>query len=275
MISLMKDDRPRPPKPLADLRASISRILRARGVPEQELEDRCQAVFLEAHAAKRVPPTEPARTRYIHGIARHVARKHRAALAGRSRELPYDEEESAVGVAAAPHDDIDLARRLHADAAARDPQGAEWLVRAKVHGEPETGIARQDGVPVDRVRKRISRLTATLRASSASLGVVASLFLVATFVSRWLVIARGPVDVSPPPVGYHGPSGQPVGTREAAERLRREGLEACRAGRWALCVFELDEARKLEPVGVETPEVQRARRAAEDRLHAPVNPDPK
>lgn len=67
-------------------------------------------------------------------------------------------------------------------------------------------------------------------------------------------------------VAYVG-NGQVGAPRPDAATLRREGLDACRNGSWQPCLDKLDEAREIDPDGDRTPEVQAARRSADDALH--------
>ena len=53
----------------------------------------------------------------------------------------------------------------------------------------------------------------------------------------------------------------PVAGLPFAERLRIEGLAACRAGRWTECEERLDAAREVDPASDKDPRVVAARRA--------------
>jgi hypothetical protein len=241
----------------AKLKASIGKVLRAHGVPHREIDDKRHDVLLEVQKSPTVPITEPERTQYIHGVARNVGREYRMAEAARGAAVPFDEERHAIGGESPRHESIDLAQRLHADAVASDPQGADWLVRAKVHGDTETGIAQKDGVPVDRVRKRIERLVAKMRANPRALAALATLILVVTFISRWR---------TQPPPKEHVASPYPFAAEQKAAELRHAAFTACGAQRLAECVDDFDEALHLDPAGDASEEVQAARRAAEKAL---------
>ncbi len=259
-------------------KASIRKVLRACGVPEQEHDDKIHDVFLAVQQSASIPATEPERTHYIHGIARNVGRAYRAVKAKRGEAVPFDEDEHAIETDAARHESVDLAKKLHADAVARDPQGADWLVRAKVHGQSETGIANEDGVPVDRVRKRIQRLVASMRANPRAIAALATLVLVVTFTIVWQgqpeIVSHAPPIPSEAPL----PSAAPIPSPPApvpspttpheptARELRRLAFIAYEDNRWAECLEYLDKARRIDPAGDATEKVQTARQFSEEQL---------
>jgi DNA-directed RNA polymerase specialized sigma24 family protein len=253
------------------LNASIRKVLRGRGVPDREIDDKCQTVFLIVAKSSRVPAEEPRRTKYIHGIARNVARRYHEGRGEPRDAAPFDEDVAPPADEVAPYESFDLAHRLHAAAVAHDPQGAEWLVRAKVYGENETVIASGAGVPVDRVRQRIRRLMIRMRANSEAITVLASLLLVATFIGYWSLRKKPVVDVRPdeamsatPP---HEPAPQESPSREEpALELRQAALAACVRSEWVDCIMKLDRAKEMDPAGDTAPEVQAARSAARREL---------
>jgi hypothetical protein len=83
-------------------------------------------------------------------------------------------------------------------------QAADWVVRSAVHGEDQTSIAREEGIPVDRVRKRIERLTAWVRSNADKLAV-AMLVLIGTWtLSREKETGTGTAPHPRPPVEDQG-----------------------------------------------------------------------
>ncbi len=268
-ISMSSDPGSSAPDLGAKLDASIRKVMRAFGIPESETEDLCQHVRLAVHTSPRVPTEEPERTHYIHGIARNVARKHRGELAADAVAVPMDDVEDLPGEAP-PLEAIDLARKLHAEAVAHDPQGADWLVRAKVYGDTEVGIASHDGVPVDRVRKRIARLVTTMRSHPVALAAIAGVVLVTFYLNRgtWRdrrVVSHGRPD-EPTDVGKSTDARHPTLNEQEAAAMRTAALRACDARKWKACLAGLDMARSIDPSSDAREEVRAARSVAESEV---------
>jgi DNA-directed RNA polymerase specialized sigma24 family protein len=256
----------RPPPFDGKLHDSIRRILRARRIPDSELDDACQVVLLRAHKSERVPPQDPERTRYIHGIARNVAREYKAVERERPEIVPFDDDDHALAVEPAGHETADLVRKLHDQAAAHDAKGTEWMVRAKAYGEKEVDIARQEGVPPARVRKRIGRLLGKMRERSHALAAIGVLVVIAVAALRWAT--RDTQEAAPAPNAPHAlPSAgaSPDRAPDRARMLRERALEECDAGRGAECLRLLDQARAVDPAGDDDARVRAARSAASSR----------
>ena len=66
-----------------------------------------------------------------------------------------------------------------------------------------------------------------------------------------------------------GPASAPPDTRERAAVLREEGLAACRARSWAICLRKLDDAKALDPAGDGEARVVQARKEARDATGDP------
>ena len=66
----------------------------------------------------------------------------------------------------------------------------------------------------------------------------------------------------PPPLVGSAPPQDPKVVR--AEAIRRTARDACQAQHWQVCIIELNEAKALDPVGDEDPDVQALRREAHD-----------
>jgi hypothetical protein len=172
-----------------------------------------------------------------------------------------------------PFDDK-LKTSVHADAVARDPRAADSLRRAKTPGHTQAGIAKPDGVPVDRVRKRIERLVAKMRATPRALAAYGALVLVVVFTIVWQSQTETVADpnslpraaatpITPPP-----PSAMPVKSantpnERAARDLRRLAFIAYEDDRYGETLEYLDKARRVDPEGDTTEQVQTARHYCE------------
>jgi DNA-directed RNA polymerase specialized sigma24 family protein len=252
------------PRDLSDpaLARAVCAVLRLNGVPADDVEDLLQDTRLEAQKAQaRLPMSEPDRTNYVCGIARHLARKWR--VANKAREHREGIVPWALRPKTPPYEERDLAAKLHEFAVARDPVGTDWLLRAKVYGENEVAIAEEDGVPADRVRKRVSRMLVFLRDRAMTL--VAA---VALLVAGVWEMARQPAHIAKVP---EIPEVVPAPLDAAA--LRSRARAACDARAWKECVDDLDAARSLDPAG-ETRETRVLRALAEEQLRPHKAPIP-
>jgi DNA-directed RNA polymerase specialized sigma24 family protein len=236
---------------------SAERMIRKQGVMRHDVEDVIQLVLAAFARCTTMPAPEPDRTRYQFGIIRNVAIDF-ATGEGERIDRARLAEPDAVAAPAGPSPEMaDLARRVHALATERDPQAADWVVRSAVLGEDQTRIAREEGIPVDRVRKRIERLSAWVRSHADKLAV--ALLLV---IGTWAVSheEESPTSAPPPP---HPPEEDHTTPLQRAASLRSKASSECGAQQWRACLQSLDDARELDPEGDDDPRVQTMRRDAE------------
>ncbi|HEY2517835.1 MAG TPA: sigma-70 family RNA polymerase sigma factor [Polyangiaceae bacterium] len=246
----------------ADFRQKLVGLVR-RQVPEREVEDIVQATLAEA-LSPAAPLDEESLRRWLVGVAKNkIADLHR-----RGRRESFEVPE--VAVEAPPHAERDLVRwaesALPADGG-EQRQTLEWLLR-EGEGEKLESIAESEQIPAPRVRKRVSRLRAHLRAQwRKEVALLAALGIAAVLV--WLAqrektpVAKDevrpvPSEVTPSP-------------KERARVLRDEALAACGREEWGACLEGLDRAKGIDPEGEKDPVVQRARAAAESAV-VPVAP---
>jgi DNA-directed RNA polymerase specialized sigma24 family protein len=243
------------------LAASIRLVLRRNGVPDADVPDLVQQVLLQAQSSEATPAEEPDRTRYIHAIARNVAGVRRGELAANLQIEPLagDDELANAYEPAADHGSRQLAQKVLAEVDAHASQGLDWLLRAKVDGEPLPAIAASEGVPVDRVRQRVARLRRRMQSVAVALGTLATIVLLATFMKRWRLHDHA-TDIGP---DYAKSETPPTPTPvEQAALLRRQAQRELVAGDATGCLRDLDEARTLDPAGDKVPETARARNDA-------------
>jgi DNA-directed RNA polymerase specialized sigma24 family protein len=135
--------------------------------------------------------------------------------------------------------------------------GAEILWgEAEEVGQDET--AEELGICQATLRSRLFRMRQIFRERLAELGMLTILVLVGAMlgtqvggVAMW--------DGPKPDVPVHI-----VTPQERAAGLRHEGLDACEKKLWEECLERLDLAAKIDPAGDVEPEVQEARRRAEE-----------
>jgi RNA polymerase sigma factor (sigma-70 family) len=261
-LAMPRSFRPTYPPPFDDAAflKSAHRMIRKQGVRRADVEDVIQLVLVAFSRCTTMPAADPDRTRYQFGIIRNIAidiAKDEGERVDRT-SLQYADAIAAQG--GASPESVDYARRLHEAAVERDPQAADWVVRSAVHGEKQTELAEEAGVPVDRVRKRIERLSTWLRENASKL---AALFLVVVG-GAWAVMTRDKGEVAhPAPPDRPEEEGTPA---HRAAALRSKAASECGALQWRACLKSLDDARGIDPAGDAEPRVQRLRHDAEAGL---------
>jgi DNA-directed RNA polymerase specialized sigma24 family protein len=269
-----------------ELTASVKRVLRARGVEPQDLDDKSQDTLLSAFRAANLPSTKPEARQYVHAVARYTAidwADERAqdpiqiAFATRPDAVRADEEgdganrdgadlEAITAEATTPHAEeeareaAELARKVVERVAHRHPRAFRLFWRAKVLGEPETDLAAQERVSAGRLRKQVSDARKWMHETVQELTTVLAVVFVLIGIGRSLMQRREMQEPLPDSrtAAPQGPT--PLG--EAA-RLRHHAFEACDAGRWNECVQFLDDARRLDSPGDTDARVQEARARAQ------------
>jgi DNA-directed RNA polymerase specialized sigma24 family protein len=253
------------------LTASIRYVLDKNGISDDEMPDLVQQVLLEAERSPHTPAAEPDRTRYINAIARNAAKAlHiRRAKDPAIEPLADDDDAPQASDPAPDHGARDLAHKLIDEAEAADPKGLDWLVRAKIDGEPVSTIADSAGVSQELVRQRVARLRRRMQSVAAAMGVTASVVLLLMAMRAWRLRDR----VSP--IGPDIASTRPRAPtpQEKALALRRDALHELDLGDASACVRHLDEAKALDPAGDGAPEIVRARAQAQEMLNPPQELD--
>jgi DNA-directed RNA polymerase specialized sigma24 family protein len=243
------------------LRRALSDFVRRR-VPPSDVDDVVQTVLVDALAATNAPADPRELTRWMLGVARHkVADLHRRAHREPPAELPDLE------AAPAPIEEIEMARWAEEQAgSSRDArQTLAWMAR-EGEGEKLEAIATDEQVPAARVRQRVSRMRRWMKERwLAELAAVAALGVVA--VVAWWVLTRADGPVAHPVPAPSAPIlPEPPDSIDRARSLRADALEKCKREDWAGCLEGLDQARGLDPVGDQAPEIGAARSQASDGL---------
>jgi RNA polymerase sigma-70 factor (ECF subfamily) len=235
-------------------RAQILKVLRARGVPESELEDLVQEVLLQAFRAPGFPEhSDDEGRRYAVGIARYEAIDH----ANDRKEQPEVQSleglpETTAAPDGLPYEDRDLVHKAVGLAHAKSPRKVEAYVRSEIHGDTHVEMAREQNVSPGRMRSYSSDGKSTLRAAMRALGGIAAVLAVVSAIALWLRRHEGEVTHSP---------------REYAAELREKARRDCAASEWKTCADELRRANEAWPEG-ETPELKALREKAEERARS-------
>lgn len=249
------------------LRAALLAVVRRR-VPEHEAEDLVQEVFAEALVAPTRPEEPEALVRFLHGIARHkVADLHRARARARGRAPEQDVDVDRLPAAPAGETDAD-ARALLAWAerqvgASAEARATLALLVREGDGEKLEHLAEELAIPAPRLRKRVSRLRAELRARW--LAAAAAALVVAGALALWFA-RRAP---TPRPLAI-----EPEAPVVEGRRRRALALEQCPDLAPRACLDALDGARALDPAGDDVPDVRAARARAARALAPSPSPSP-
>jgi DNA-directed RNA polymerase specialized sigma24 family protein len=260
---------------LADpaMHGAIRKVLRARGVPREDVDDLLGEVIAEAMTNERLPLADQEQDRlYLGQCARHKAIDHARARKRRSARLVTPDDDMPAPETLTMEKRL-LASRLFDFSKAHFPRTHVWLSRFAVDGESQASIAQDARVAESRVRAEISDIRRTLQ----RLAVVTAAAVIVLLIGLRLLrlpgghrirggeeIAHSGKPPAPPvPSVVPRPSAEnPDGALAAAlrERARRE----IDRGDWDLASGDLQKAYELDSAG-ETPEMKSLRLHSRDR----------
>lgn len=253
----------------------LSEYIRKR-VPESDVDDVVQTVLVEALASDRVPSEKAELRKWLTGVARHkIADHHRRAGRERPAELPD------IETAPAPIEEQELARWAEKQARASKDGDAtlRWMAR-EGEGDKLEHIAAEEKLPAATVRQRVSRMRRWMKerwlAEVAAAAAILTLLIVLLYKFVFLkspdeVVEKEPVVPPVPTESVPSPIVRAPSPLERAVELRKEALKTCDE-KPKECIDKLDEAKRLDPAGDTNPDVQNARRGAEDKLAPPQAP---
>lgn len=261
----------------AEIRRMLSDYVRRR-VPEADVDDVVQTVLVEALASDTVPDEKAELRKWLTGVARHkIADHHRRAGRERPAELPE------IETTPAPIEEQELARWAEKQAKGSKESEAtlRWMAR-EGDGDKLEHIAAEEKLPAATVRQRVSRMRRWMRerwlaevaAAAAVLGL--AIYLVYRFSAGRPtedVAKKEPPSTDPTVTSSAVVTGRAPSPVERAVELRREALGECDRAPEP-CLQKLEEAKRLDPAGDSAPEIQDARRKANDRAQPQRDPEP-
>jgi hypothetical protein len=147
------------------------------------------------------------------------------------------------------------------------------LVR-HLQGEDFSTLAREQGIQVDALRKRVTTLHERILARGAAIGAIGVLVLV--LVGAWYALRPKPQEAqrhpqtapTSAPATSTGPVSDNSANLEQAGKLRDRAFAECTANRWAQCSDDLDAAIKLDGTLANDPLMQAALKDVDDARHA-------
>jgi DNA-directed RNA polymerase specialized sigma24 family protein len=263
---------------LADpaMHAAIRKVLRARGVPREDVDDLLGEVIAEAMTNERLPLADREQDRlYLGQCARHKAIDHARARKRQSARLVSPDDDMPAPETVTMEQRL-FASRLFDFSKAHFPRTHVWLSRFAVDGESQASIAQDAQVAESRVRGEISDIRRTLQ----RLAVVTAAAVIVLLVGMRLLrlpgghrigggeeIAHSTTPPAPPvPSIAPTPSVENPDVRLAAALRDRARREVDR-GDWDLAFGDLQKAYRLDSAG-ETPEMKSLRFEARDRFNS-------
>ena len=150
------------------------------------------------------------------------------------------------------------------------PEQGEEILVGVADGLSHEEIAEETGLSKRQVRYRVERMRELFAARLAELGMLV-LFVV---VGALVAVPLGGVAMNDDGRGKReketaAPTVVRLVTREERARaLRKEGMEACAAERWEVCLARLDEAGEMDPAGDAEEAVQAARARADEGVES-------
>lgn len=258
----------------AEIRRMLTDYVRRR-VSESDVDDVVQTVLVEALSSERVPDERTELRKWLTGVARHkIADLHRRSGREKPSELPE------IETAPAPveeHHLVEWAER-EAKKSSKDADATlRWMAR-EGEGDKLEHIAAEEQLPAATVRQRVSRMRRWIKerwlaeiAAAAAFGVIA--FLIYRFVFATKdpeVVREDPPQPSATQTALPDKVLAPSPIERAAE-LRRQAIPTCSSDP-TKCLEKLDEAKRLDPAGDARPEVEGARKSANDAIQNKAEP---
>jgi DNA-directed RNA polymerase specialized sigma24 family protein len=255
---------------LPEVTRAIDGALRRKGVRGADLDDHRQMVLERALVAP--PPGSLGEcVVMVRTIASHLVidtfrqKKSRSKVDAGPYETPDDRPANDPGDAA---DRIDERRQLafvrgEIEGGNLSAQQAAILTSA-ADDVPQSEIAADLNLAHSTVRNELAAARRAVRVKWAAFTAVTLAFFGFVFT-----LTR-----PPPPVGSAPPSDSapPRTPLEAADRMRRHGLDECDREHWAACLELLDDAKVIDPPGDQDEHIQRVRAVATRELDGLAHP---
>lgn len=259
---------PSPPRPsdsgppafaTEEIRVLLLNYVRRR-VPSADAEDVVQTILCDAVASPRLPDEPQELRRFLIRVAHNKVVDH-----FRRNKRMSGEEPPEIEVAPAPIEARELVgwAEKQAGKSGEAAKTLDWMAR-EGEGEKLESIAEEERVPATRVRQRVSRMRRWMKEKwLAELALVAAIGAVLFLILRPEPEPEPEVLLPEPVPSAPDPTPSPI---EEGRRLRAEALKVCEAGDPYGCLKGLNEAAALDPAGDTAPEVQEARKKAEERV---------
>lgn len=146
----------------ADHARFVHRVLRGMGIPDAQVDDALQDVFVVVHQRLHEFDARARVTTWLFQIALRVAKGYRRKQRRARDHTPTMEMASALG---SPHDEVEssqAARRLHALLDGLDDEKRAVLILADLEDLTAPEIAELTGTPLNTVYTRLRRARAAL-----------------------------------------------------------------------------------------------------------------
>jgi DNA-directed RNA polymerase specialized sigma24 family protein len=255
----------------AEVKDAITRRLRSKGVPAQDIDDERQEVTYKLLAVTPEPPNLAECT----FLALKMASEHavdylrKGARRGRMNEGATDQaDEHAREEVRDPHHlhgKLAVAKEVLADGSRRSQ-----MLAMSAAGYTNEQIGQRFNVKPQTAANTVASARKEIHARWAARLAVGG-GVVVVVVAIWSFSRqdadRGVVSSPPPPRTQEVAPPSSATPRGRAAALRAIALDACTEQRWKACADGLDEAKKLDPSGESLPEVRDARDRIDRATH--------
>ena len=146
------------------------------------------------------------------------------------------------------------------------PEQGEDILVGVADGLSETEIAEETGLTERQVEYRLGKMRALFAARLAELGMLVLLVVIGALVAIPIggTAANDDGRIEREPEVGASTVVRLVTREERARALRKEGMEACAAEQWSVCLARLDAAGEMDPAGDADEGVKAARARAEE-----------
>jgi RNA polymerase sigma factor (sigma-70 family) len=258
----------------AEIRRMLTDYVRRR-VSESDVDDVVQTVLVEALSSERVPDERTELRKWLTGVARHkIADLHRRSGREKPSELPD------IETGPAPVEEHHLAEWAEREAkkSSKDADATlRWMAR-EGEGDKLEHIAAEEKLPAATVRQRVSRMRRWMKerwlaeiAAAAAFGVIAFLIYRFVFVKKDPEVVREDLPQPTATQTAHPDKVIAPSPLERAAELRRQAIPSCSSDPTG-CLQKLDEAKRLDPAGDASREIESARKAANDAIQNKAAP---
>jgi DNA-directed RNA polymerase specialized sigma24 family protein len=254
----------------ATIHDAIRRVIRKRGIREQDVQDVLHEVLEAACDDDGLPLDDKEHARnYLAGCARYRS-IDRVRSSKRQEGRHSDVEPDLLVAPGISAEDSTLAREILAHGRKTFPFTHAWFERFVMGDETHAEIAADPRVTAGHVANEVSKIRASLRAFAlAGLAVLLSVFALRAWRLPWAHHAGDNIakKEAPAPKPSAAPSVAPSLPTPPAEAvaLRERAEKECDAGHWNECLGYLDQASAIDPNG-ETHEMRVLRNRARIQL---------
>jgi hypothetical protein len=258
------------------LHEAVLKVLSRARIAKEERQGLLSETICRALACALVPDEDVLCRQFVCGMARNVAREYRRDRMRRREQLSFEESASEAPRVESRIDERLTILGIVDDAEPGDRRAYTWWARTILFGHTCAEIAGEEGIGYSTVCRTVERARQRLERGVHTSAVFAIMIV---FLYGVLRNQRPRQDVADhdklPKTEEPAPAPKPESkvntpapSRGETEEIRSKALADCAEGSWQACYDGLEAARRLDPAGDATPEIERARAEAMAELEA-------